>query len=109
MSVLFPDPAKKYRGIKPGAVGSAQRVTERTGVTEEIVVRKNHVLLAIPTRRSKMKNHLRMFGLVLCMLPTHLHAGTAQDLQPVDKPAQGQNTRSAQPIPVGTILPVSLN
>jgi hypothetical protein len=56
-----------------------------------------------------MKNHLRMFGLVLCMLPTHLHAGTAQDLQPVDKPAQGQNTRSAQPIPVGTILPVSLN
>jgi hypothetical protein len=32
--VLFPWPPKKYRGIKPSAVGSAQRVRERTGVTE---------------------------------------------------------------------------
>jgi len=44
-----------------------------------------------------MKNNLRMLGLALCMLPMYLHAGT------------GQNTRSAEPIPAGTILPVSLN
>jgi hypothetical protein len=56
-----------------------------------------------------MKNHLRMFGLALCMLPMHLHAGTGQDLKPVYEPARGQNTRSAESIPAGTILPVSLN
>ena len=44
--VLFPWPPKKYRGIKPSAVGSAQRVRERTGVTEGMVVRKNHTLLS---------------------------------------------------------------
>jgi hypothetical protein len=54
-----------------------------------------------------MKNHLRMFGLALCMLP--MPAGTAQDLKPVYEPAQGQNTRSAEPVPAGTILPISLN
>ena len=44
-----------------------------------------------------MKNNLRMLGLALCMLPMYLHAGT------------GQNTRSTERIPAGTILPVSLN
>jgi hypothetical protein len=56
-----------------------------------------------------MKNHLRMLGLTLCMLPMYLHAGTGQDMRPAYQPAQEQNTRSAQLIPVGTILPVSLN
>src|ERR1700722_4956947 len=36
--LLFPWPTKKYHGIKPSAVGSAQRVRERTGVTEGLVV-----------------------------------------------------------------------
>jgi hypothetical protein len=44
-----------------------------------------------------MKNTLKMLGLALCMLPMYLHAGT------------GQNTRSTERIPAGTILPVSLN
>jgi hypothetical protein len=56
-----------------------------------------------------MKNNLRVLGLALCMLPTSLHAGTGQDSKPAYQSPQGQNTRSAQPIPVGTILPVSLN
>jgi hypothetical protein len=56
-----------------------------------------------------MKNNLRMLGLALCMLPMSLHAGTGQDLKPAYQPAQGQNTRSAEPIPAGTILPISLN
>jgi hypothetical protein len=56
-----------------------------------------------------MKNNLRMLSLALCMLPIYLHAGTVQDLKPAYQPAQGQNTRSAEPIPAGTILPVSLN
>jgi hypothetical protein len=43
------------------------------------------------------------------MLPMHLHGGTGQDLKPVYEPARGQNTRSAESIPAGTILPVSLN
>jgi hypothetical protein len=56
-----------------------------------------------------MKNNLRMLGLGLCMLPMYLHAGTGQDLKPAYQPAQEQNTRSDESIPVGTILPVSLN
>jgi hypothetical protein len=56
-----------------------------------------------------MKNNLRMLGLALCMLPMHLHAGTGQDLKQACQAAQEQNTRSAEPIPAGTIIPVSLN
>lgn len=56
-----------------------------------------------------MKNNLRMLGLALCMLPMYLHAGTEQDLKRDDQPAQEQNARSAEPIPEGTIIPVSLN
>jgi len=56
-----------------------------------------------------MKNNLRMLGLGLCMLPMYLHAGTGQDVKQEYQPAQEQNTRSAEPIPAGTILPVSLN
>jgi hypothetical protein len=48
-----------------------------------------------------MKNHLRMFGLALCMLPMYLHAGTGEDLK--------QSYQPAELIPAGTILPVSLN
>src|ERR1700691_3754897 len=51
-----------------------------------------------------MKNNLKMLSLALCVLPIYLHAGTGQDLKPVYQP-----TRSAEPIPAGTILPVSLN
>ncbi len=54
-----------------------------------------------------MKNNLGILGLALCMLPMHLHAGTGQDSKQAYQPAQGQNTRSAEPIPPGTILPVS--
>jgi len=56
-----------------------------------------------------MKNNLKMLGLALCVLPMYLHAGTGQDLKPVYQTAQEQNTRSAEPIPAGTIIPVSLN
>jgi len=56
-----------------------------------------------------MKNNLRMLGLGLCMLPMCLYAGTGQDLKPTYQPAQRQNTRSAEPIPASTIIPVSLN
>ena len=56
-----------------------------------------------------MKNNLKMLGLALCALPMYLQAGTGQDLKPVYQPAQGQTTRSAEPIPAGTILPISLN
>jgi hypothetical protein len=50
-----------------------------------------------------------MLGLTLCVLPMYLQAATGQDLKPVYQPAQGQSTRSAEPIPAGTILPVRLN
>jgi len=50
-----------------------------------------------------------MLGLALCVLPMYMQAATGQDLKPVYQSAQGQNTRSADPIPAGTILPVSLN
>jgi hypothetical protein len=56
-----------------------------------------------------MRNNLRMLGLALCVLPMYLQAATGQDLKSAYQPAQGQNTRSAEPIPAGTILPVSLN
>jgi hypothetical protein len=52
-----------------------------------------------------MKNNLKILGLALYLLPLYLHAATGQDL----KPAQAQNTRTADLIPAGTILPVSLN
>jgi len=56
-----------------------------------------------------MRNNLKMLALALCMLPMYLHAGTGQDVNPAYQPDQGQSTRSAEPIPAGTILPVSLN
>jgi hypothetical protein len=56
-----------------------------------------------------MKNTLRTFGLVLCMLPMYLHAGSGQDLKQAYQPAEEQNTRSAAPIPAGTIIPVRLD
>ena len=56
-----------------------------------------------------MRNNLRIVGLALSMLPMSLHAGTGQDLKLAYQPAQRQKTRSAEPIPAGTILPVSLN
>jgi hypothetical protein len=56
-----------------------------------------------------MRNNLRMLGLALCVLPMYMQAATGQHLKPVYQSAQGQNTRSADPIPAGTILPVSLN
>jgi hypothetical protein len=48
-----------------------------------------------------MKINLRMLGLGLCLLPISLHAWPEQSLKSACPPAQ--------PIPVGTILPVSLN
>jgi hypothetical protein len=74
-----------------------------------MVVRKNHTLFSNSFRRNKMKSNLKMLGLGLCMLPMYLHAGTGQDVKQKYQPAQEQNTRSAEPIPAGTILPVSLN
>ena len=56
-----------------------------------------------------MKNNLRMLGLVLCMLPMLLHAGTGQDLKQASQPTQEKNAGSGATIPAGTILPVSLN
>ncbi len=48
-----------------------------------------------------MKNNLRMLGLVLCMLPMGLHAGTGEGTK--------QTYQAAELIPAGTILPVILN
>jgi hypothetical protein len=56
-----------------------------------------------------MKNSLRMLGLALCMMPMYLDAGAGQDLKPAYQPAEKQNIGSLEPIPAGTILPVSLN
>jgi hypothetical protein len=56
-----------------------------------------------------MKNNLRMLSLALCMLPTYLHAETGQNLTQDYRPSEDQNTRSAESIPAGTIIPVSLN
>jgi hypothetical protein len=74
-----------------------------------MLVRKTHALFNSSFRGNKMKNTLRMLGLALCVLPMYLHAGTGQDLKPAYQPAQGQNPRSGEPIPAGTIIPVSLN
>ena len=54
-----------------------------------------------------MKNNLRMLGLALCMLPISLVAETGQDVK--QDYQQEQNARSAERIPAGTIIPVSLN
>jgi hypothetical protein len=70
-------------------------------------VRKNHVLLSNSFGRNKMKNNLTMLGLALCMLPASLRAGTSQDVKQDNH--QEQNARSAEQIPAGTIIPVSLN
>ncbi len=56
-----------------------------------------------------MKNNLRMLGLALCVLPMCLHDGMGQELKQGYQPAKEQNTQSAERIPAGTILPVSLN
>jgi hypothetical protein len=56
-----------------------------------------------------MKNSLKMLGLALCTLPMYLHAGAAQEPKQEYQPAQQQSTQSAERIPAGTILPVSLN
>jgi hypothetical protein len=56
-----------------------------------------------------MKNNLRLLGFVLCMLPMYLRAWTGQDLKLTSQPNREQNTRSAEHIPAGIILPVSLN
>jgi hypothetical protein len=58
---------------------------------------------------NKMKNHLRVLSLALCTLPVYSNAATAQDLKQAYQPAQEQNTQSAESIPAGTIIPVSLN
>jgi hypothetical protein len=56
-----------------------------------------------------MKSNLRIFCLALCTLPMYLHAGTGQDLKSHQPTTEGQNARTADPIPAGTILPLSLN
>src|ERR1700689_203790 len=56
-----------------------------------------------------MKNTIRMLSLAWCVLPMYLHAGTGLGLKQADQPAQEQNARSAEAIPAGTIIPVSLN
>jgi hypothetical protein len=56
-----------------------------------------------------MKNSLRMLGLALCMMPIYVDAGAGQDLKSAYQPAEKQNIGSLEPIPAGTILPISLN
>jgi hypothetical protein len=56
-----------------------------------------------------MKNHLRVLSLALFTLPVCLNAATAQDMKQADQSAQEQNERSAELIPAGTIVPVTLN
>jgi hypothetical protein len=56
-----------------------------------------------------MKNHLRVISLALFTLPVCLNAATANDLKQAYQPAQEQNERSAELIPAGTIVPVTLN
>jgi hypothetical protein len=48
-----------------------------------------------------MKTNLKMFAMALFLLPMYLHAGTGEDLK--------STYQAAEPIPAGTILPVSLN
>jgi hypothetical protein len=54
-----------------------------------------------------MKNNLRMLGLALCMLPMSLVAETGEDVK--QDYQQEKNARSAERIPAGSIIPVSLN
>jgi hypothetical protein len=56
-----------------------------------------------------MKTNLRMLGLLLCVLSTCLHAATGQDLKQGAQNDQERRARSAEQIPAGTIVPVSLN
>jgi hypothetical protein len=56
-----------------------------------------------------MKSNLMISCLALCALPMYLHAGTGQDPKTYQPAAQGQNAQTANPLPAGTILPVSLN
>ena len=56
-----------------------------------------------------MKSNLRVLSLALCMLPLYLHAGTGQDMKQDYQASREQNARSAESIPAGTIIPVSLN
>ena len=54
-----------------------------------------------------MRNNLRILGLALCMLPMSLSAETGHDVK--QDYQQGQNARSGERIPAGTIIPVILN
>ena len=56
-----------------------------------------------------MKSNLMISCLALCALPMYLHAGTGQDPKTYQPAAQTQNTRTADAILAGTILPVRLN
>jgi hypothetical protein len=56
-----------------------------------------------------MKSNLMISCLALCALPMYLHAGTGPDQRTYQPTAQGQNARTADRIPAGTILPVRLN
>jgi|SRR5580658_345048 hypothetical protein len=56
-----------------------------------------------------MKSNLMISCLALCALPMYLHAGTGQDPKTYQPAAQAPNTRTANAIPAGTILPVRLN
>jgi hypothetical protein len=56
-----------------------------------------------------MKSNLIISCLALCGLPMSLHAGTGQDAKTYQPAVQGQNAATAERIPAGTILPVSLN
>jgi hypothetical protein len=73
-----------------------------------MLVRKNHTLFS-SSEEEQMKNTMKMLSLAMCVLPMYLYAGTGQGLQQADQTAQQQNARSAEPIPAGTIIPVSLN
>jgi hypothetical protein len=56
-----------------------------------------------------MKSNLIISCLALCGLPMYLRAGTGQDPKTYQPALQGQNAPTADRIPAGTILPVSLN
>jgi len=54
-----------------------------------------------------MKNTMRMLSLTLCLLSIYLHAETQKER--AYRPTEEHNAQSAEPIPAGTIIPVSLN
>ena len=56
-----------------------------------------------------MKSNLIISCLALCGLPMYLHAGTGQDSKTYQPAVQGRNAPTADRIPAGTIVPVSLN